>query len=253
MRIRLLRHATLVIQIGDTRLLIDPMLDPPGAQPPVAETPNPRPNPLVPLPVDPLEAVAGVSAILVTHLHGDHFDRTALGVVPRDRPILCQPRDQMMFVRAGLQATVVNEPVEIGGVRVSRTTGQHGTGAIGQEMGDSSGYVIAADGEPTLYVAGDTVWCPEVEEAIATHDPAVIVVNAGAARFIQGDPITMDVPDVVATCNAAPDAVIVAVHMEAMNHCGLGRAGLRTAIDAAGLAGRVATPADGETLELSYS
>ncbi len=40
--------------------------------------------------------------------------------------------------------------------------------------------------------------------------------------------------------------------MEAMNHCGLGRTALRTAIDAAGLTDRVATPADGETLELSF-
>jgi hypothetical protein len=62
----------------------------------------------------------------------------------------------------------------------------------------------------------------------------------------------MDVPDVIATCNAAPDALIVAVHMEAMNHCGLDRAGLRAGMDAAGLTARVATPADGETLELSF-
>lgn len=252
MRIRLLRHATLLVQIGETRLLVDPMFDPPGTQPPVPETPNPRPNPLVPMAGQPLEAVNGIAAILVSHLHGDHFDRTALGVVPRDKPILCQPRDQAMFIRAGLQSTVVNEPVEIGGVTITRTTGQHGTGAIGQEMGDSSGYVLAADGEPTIYIAGDTVWCPEVEQAIATHEPAVIVVNAGAARFIHGDPITMDVPDVIATCKAAPDALVVAVHMEAMNHCGLTRAGLRKAMDEAGLSGRVATPADGETLELSF-
>ena len=252
MRIRLLRHATLLVQVGDTRLLIDPMLDPPGTQPPVPETPNPRPNPLVDLPVPPLDVVAGVSATLVTHLHGDHFDCTALGMVPRDRPVLCQPRDQPMFVRAGLQATAFDGTLELGDLRISRTTGQHGTGAIGKEMGDSSGYVIAADGEPTLYVAGDTVWCNDVQEAIATYQPAVIVVNAGAARFIHGDPITMDAPDVIATCNAAPDALVVAVHMEAMNHCGLDRAGLRAAIDAAGLTGRVATPADGETLELSF-
>lgn len=253
MRLRLLRHATLVVQTGDVRLLIDPMLDPVGTQPPVPETPDPRHNPLVGLPVEPLDAVAGISAVLVTHLHGDHFDRTALGVVPRDRPILCQPRDQPMFVRAGLQATVADGTLELGMVRITRTSGQHGTGAIGQEMGDSSGYVIAADGEPTLYVAGDTVWCPEVQDAITTHEPAVIVVNAGAARFIHGDPITMDVADVVATCNAAPDALIVAVHMEAMNHCGLTRAALRAAIANAGLDGRVATPADGETLELAFA
>lgn len=253
MRIRLLRHATLLVQFGDTRLLIDPMLDPVGTQPPVPETPNPRPNPLVDLPVPALDVVAGVSATLVTHLHSDHFDRTALGMVARDRPVLCQPRDQPMLVRAGLQAVTVDGTMELDGLRITRTGGQHGTGAIGREMGDVSGFVIAADGEPTLYVAGDTVWCQEVEDAIAAHEPNVIVVNAGAARFIHGDPITMDIPDVLATCTAAPDALVVAVHMEAVNHCGLDRAALLAAVDAAGMAGRVSTPADGETLELSFS
>jgi L-ascorbate metabolism protein UlaG (beta-lactamase superfamily) len=253
MRLRLLRHATLVVQFGDTRLLIDPMFDPVGSQPPVPETPNPRPNPLVPLPIEPLEAVAGVSATLVSHLHSDHFDRTALGVVSRDRPVLCQPRDQPMLGRAGLPAHVVDGATTVGEVTITRTGGRHGTGAIGQEMGDVSGFVLAADGEPTVYVAGDTIWCDEVATALTAHEPAVVVVNAGAARFIHGDPITMDVPDVLAVCEAAPEALVVAVHMEALNHCGLTRSALRAAVDAAGVSARVAIPADGETLELSFS
>jgi len=252
MRIRLLRHATLLIETGGHRLLVDPMLGPQGSQPPVPETPNPRPNPIVPLPVTPLDAVSGISAVLVTHLHGDHFDAPALGVVPRDRPVLCQPRDLQMFVRAGLAPTAIEGTLDLEGIAITRTGGRHGTGAIGQEMGEVSGYVLRSPGEPSLYVAGDTIWCDEVAAAIAEHAPDVIVVNAGAARFIHGDPITMDADDVVATCRAAPDALVVAVHMEAMNHCGLDRSGLRAAVAAAGLDGRVATPADGETLELTF-
>jgi L-ascorbate metabolism protein UlaG (beta-lactamase superfamily) len=253
MRIRLLRHATLLVETGGRRFLVDPLLGPAGSQPPVPETPNPRPNPLVGLPMQPLDTVAGISATLVTHLHSDHFDQTALGVVPRDRPVLCQPRDHEMLLRAGLSARVVDPEVDADGVRITRTGGRHGTGAIGAEMGEVSGFVLTADGEPTLYIAGDTIWCEEVEDAIAAHGPDVIVVNAGAAQFVHGDPITMDVRDVVATCNAAPDALVVAVHMEAINHCLLTRDGLRAALAAAGLEGRVLTPADGETLELSFS
>lgn len=253
MRIRLLRHATLLVETAGQRFLVDPLLGPAGSQPPIPETPNPRPNPLVGLPVEPLNAVSGISATLVTHLHPDHFDQSALGVVPRDRPVLCQPRDHEMFIRAGLTTRVVGDPLDLDGVRIARTGGRHGTGAIGAEMGDVSGFVLAADGEPTLYIAGDTIWCEEVQEAITTHSPDVIVVNAGAARFVQGDPITMDVPDVVATCNAAPEALVVAVHMEAINHCLLTRDDLRAGVASAGLDGRVLTPADGETLELSFS
>ena len=174
MRLRLLRHATLLVESGGIRLLVDPMLSPAGSQPPVDETPNPRPNPLVELPGTPLDAVAGIGATLVSHLHSDHFDRQALGVLPRDVPVLCQPRDQPMLARAGLPARVVDEPVELAGVRIARTGGRHGTGAIGVEMGDVSGFVIAAEGEPTLYVAGDTIWCDEVAAAIAEHEPVSV-------------------------------------------------------------------------------
>jgi len=108
--------------------------------------------------------------------------------------------------------------------------------------------VLRAGGEPTLYVAGDTVWCPEVEEAITVHSPDWIVVNAGGARFLHGGTITMEAGDVVAVAGAAPAARIVAVHMEAINHCLESRAALSRALEAAGVADRVHVPADGERL-----
>ena len=74
MRVRLVRHATLSVELAGRRLLVDPMLDEPGARPPVANTANDLRNPLVPLPVPVAEVVDGVDAVLVTHLHADHLD-----------------------------------------------------------------------------------------------------------------------------------------------------------------------------------
>ena len=59
MRIQLIRHATCAIQYGDRRLLLDPMLSDPGAMPPTNNTPNPRSNPLVPLPIPATEVLSG--------------------------------------------------------------------------------------------------------------------------------------------------------------------------------------------------
>jgi hypothetical protein len=56
----------------------------------------------------------------------------------------------------------------------------------------------------------------------------------------------MGVADVVQVCHAAPDAIVVAVHMEAVNHCVLSRAGLRAGLDRAALTSRVQIPRDGE-------
>lgn len=61
----------------------------------------------------------------------------------------------------------------------------------------------------------------------------------------------MDVPDVAAVCEHAPDALGVAVHMEAGNHCVLTREGLRATLAKQGLDGRMAIPNGGETIGVS--
>ena len=75
------------------------------------------------------------------------------------------------------------------------------------------------------------------------------LVNAGGARFNIGDPITMTAYDVVKVCRKAPQAKIIAVHMEALNHCLLSRAALRSHLEQEELSEQVFIPLDGETLE----
>jgi L-ascorbate metabolism protein UlaG (beta-lactamase superfamily) len=225
------------------------MLDPAGARPPIADTPSPRPNPLVELPQTTAELVDGLDAVLVTHLHQDHLDDAAVRVLDPRLPLACQPPDEGALRERGFtDVRPVAGGIDLCGIGVARTAGRHGTGRIGEAMGPVSGYVLRAPGEPVLYVAGDTIWCDEVEDALAEHGPDVVVVNAGAARFLEGDPIVMDAEGVVETARAAPRATVVAVHLEALNHCPLTRAELRAAVDEAGVGDRVAIPADGETL-----
>ncbi len=252
MRLTLLRHATLRLETGGHVLLVDPMLDAPGARAPVRGTPQERPNPLVPLPVSVREAVEGVDAALVTHTHVDHLDAAGVtALIPLGVPVFCQPEDLDDLGQLGLDLRPLprGEPVEWEGLTIHRTGGRHGREeAMVQGLGPVSGFVVAAGGEPTVYVAGDTVWCPEVAEAIEAHRPDVIVVNAGGARFLEGGTVTMEAADVAAVAEAAPGARVVAVHMEAINHCLETRADLAAALGADGAGGRVAIPADGESV-----
>jgi len=102
----------------------------------------------------------------------------------------------------------------------------------------------------TLYVAGDTIWNVEVERAIARYAPDVIVLNAGMATVIGLDPIIMGPADVLAVHRAAPNATLIASHMEAVNHCILSRADLRAFSKRDGYQQRLLIPADGETLAI---
>jgi L-ascorbate metabolism protein UlaG (beta-lactamase superfamily) len=240
MRLRLIRHATLLVRLAGHCLLVDPMLDPAGARPPVPDTPNQVPNPLVELPEPAEVVVQGLTALLITHLHQDHLDATAVALAPKDVPVFCAPGDEEALREHGFaDVRPVADAVDWDGIRIARTGGVHG------RLGPTSGFVVVAAGEPVLYVAGDTVWCDEVRAALDEHTPDVAVVNAGGARFVDSDPIVMTVDDVVATARHAPAARVVAVHLEAINHCLETRADLHQRLHEENLTDQVTVPEDG--------
>ena len=252
MQLRLLRHATSVLWVNGVRILIDPMLSRAGAMDPVQDAADGRRIPLVELPLDDdalLQLIRRLDGVLVTHLHRDHFDPRAAEILPKTLPIFCQPPDADRLAQLGFQTLVpIETDHEWRGIRIARTGGRHGTGEIGERMGTVSGFVLRVPGEPSLYLAGDTIWCGEVEASIVGLWPDVIVVNAGAAQFKSGGPITMTAEHVVRVCRAAPHATVVAVHMGALNHCLLSRADLGSALDEAGVLEQVWIPANGESL-----
>jgi L-ascorbate metabolism protein UlaG (beta-lactamase superfamily) len=230
-------------------LMVDPMLDEAGARPAVQNSPNPRPNPLIALPAPAAEILQGVEAVLVTHTHSDHWDTTAGKLLAKGLPMFGQAPDEAKFRALGFTAVQsIQDAATWQGIEISRTGGQHGTGEIGKAMAPVSGFVLRAKGEPAVYLAGDTIWCSEVEQALSRFSPMIIVLNAGGARFLEGDPITMTADDVIEVCKAAPRAQVIAVHMEAINHCLLTREDLAFQLEAARVQEQVRIPIDGECI-----
>jgi L-ascorbate metabolism protein UlaG (beta-lactamase superfamily) len=236
MQITLIRNATLLLEIGGRRVLVDRALDEPGARPPVQNTADQRRNPLVPLPFPAEHVLRDLDGVLVTHLHRDHFDETGERLLPRTLPVFCQPSDRDRLLAAGLDVRPVYDELNWDGMRIARTGGRHSLDPkVEGDLGPVSGFVF-----DQLYLTSDSVWCAEVATAIRRWRPAVAVVNAGAARFLNSGPISMTSEDVFQVAARVP--TVIAVHLEAMNHCSLTRTRLR------GVLPGVLVPEDGETL-----
>ena len=135
MHLRLIRNATLRLELGGRHLLVDPMLDPAGARPPVEGSEDDRRNPLVELPEPAEVVVAGLDAVLITHLHRDHFDAAAAELLPKDLPVFCQPEDREALAAYGFtDLRPVDRSADFDGIAITRVArparlGRRGRGA----------------------------------------------------------------------------------------------------------------------------
>ncbi|GGD50548.1 MBL fold metallo-hydrolase [Paenibacillus nasutitermitis] len=248
MKIQLVRHATLWLKYAGVTFLIDPMFSDKEVNPPIANSGDERRNPLVPLP-GTLDHWLAPDAILVTHLHRDHWDEAAAQLLPKSSVIFCQPGDKNSISSSGFSNIAeIHTTASYQGVTIHRTGGQHGTGEIGRKMGQVSGFVLQADGEPTLYIAGDTIWCEDVKHALDTYKPDTTIVNAGGAKFVIGDAITMDENDLIELVQYASYTRVIAVHMNTINHCMVTRDVLRSRLSEENLLAQVDIPEDGDWL-----
>ncbi len=255
MKLTLIRHATLQIELAGQRLLVDPMLAEPQTYRSLTLGASAQRNPTAPLPCD-VESLLQADAALVTHSHFDHFDSAAQARLSKQLPLFCQPADQTRFQARGFERVIPidHSPFAWDRLQLFRTDGSHGRGLVGRAMGRVSGFVLKAEHEPVVYIAGDTIWCPAVQAALEKYRPDVVVVNAGAAQFNLGTPITMTAQDVVQVCQAAPQAgatacAVIAVHMDAVNHCRVTRRMLAEHVSKAGVGQRVFIPYDGQVIE----
>lgn len=249
MHIQLIRNATMRITYAGHLILADPYFAPKHSRPSLAQR---SPNPLVELPLPPEEIMHGIEMIIVTHLHGDHFDPVAQNLLPKELPLFCQPGDAEIIRSKGfLDVRPVADTVTWQGITITRVAARHGSSApVLGDMGHGSGYVFQAENDPLVYWCGDTVWYEAPQATLRQFTPDVILTHSGGAVWgPEKELIIMDAAQTIAVCETAPRATVLAIHMEALDHCTTSRADLREAATRAGVANRVVVLADGETWE----
>ncbi|TRO14185.1 MBL fold metallo-hydrolase [Ectopseudomonas mendocina] len=253
MKIQQLRNATIIVEFGQHRVLVDPMLARQGALPPLRLFGARQRNPLVELPVGARAALESVTHCLITHCqkgHFDHLDRAGTQWLrERQIPVICAPHDANHLRQRGLNVQPLlpehNLPGPFLGGHIRTVRCIHGRGVVGRLMEHGVGFLIEIPGEPSLYLAGDTLLTDEVRACVREHRPAVSVVPAGGARFDLGGDIIMGIDEVIEFTRLS-GAAVVANHLEAISHCPVSRMALAEAAASAQV--KLLIPEDGEVL-----
>ena len=254
MKITQIRNATILIEFGGFRFLVDPVLADKDSYPGFPGTYNDHLRwPKVGLPM-PISEIIDVDTVIVTHTHEDHLDEVAMEAIHKDMPVFAQHEDDSRLIRsAGFNdVRILTENSVLGGVSLIKVPGQHGSdkaiAAIGQRLGEVCGVIFKSGDEKTLYLAGDTIWNRYVEDTLLNYSPDVVILNSGDAQIPGLGSIIMNKEDVYKVFKAAPRATLIASHMDAVNHAALTRAELRDYSAKTGMIDRLLVPEDGKTL-----
>jgi L-ascorbate metabolism protein UlaG (beta-lactamase superfamily) len=215
-------NATTVLRLGDFTLLTDPAFGAAGSRVYLgygAWTTRLK-NPALQFgQLPPLDAV------LLSHLHGDHFDAAARLQLPHTLPIITTPqaerrlrRRRFLAVR-GLPTWECHEwdrgPQRL---RVTAVPGRHGPGVVDRLMPDVMGSVVELMVDQRcrlrLYITGDTLYGPHLAGIPRRFgDIDAMLIHLGGTRLL-GILLTMDGRQGVETTHLIRPGLTVPIHFD---------------------------------------
>lgn len=211
---------TLRFTYAGRTLLTDPTFDDPGEHPGPVTLRKTTP------PALPADEAGPVDVVLLSHdQHADNLDVAGRAFLARVPLVLSTPlaasRVEGVVGLEPWQRTTLPAVPGRPSVQVTAVPAQHGPVGCEPVSGPVTGFVLQAEGEPTVYVSGDNA-SVEVVGAIAARfdDVRVAVLFVGAAnvgRFGE-HPVTLDALRALAVARLLPQAVVVPVHAEGWAH-----------------------------------
>ncbi len=169
--------------------------------------------------------VPPLDCIVLSHLHGDHFDRVARRGLARSTPLLTTPHAARRLSRKGFTTTgldtwddhVLRRGAE--SLRVQSLPGVHARGLLGRVlppvMGSLLEYRAAGEGDPyRIYLSGDTLTGDHLDQ-VREHCPQidVAVLHLGGTRVLAAT-VTMDAAQGVDFLRRVRPRTAVPVHYD---------------------------------------
>ena len=210
-RLTYVGHATVLLELGGTRLLTDPVLRSRLAH---IRRIGPVPDP---------DVTRHIDAVLISHLHLDHLDVPSLRRLGADVPLLA-PRGAGGFLRrAGFSRVTelaAGETTGVADLEVTATQAEHQNRRrpVGGPVADAIGFDIR--GSRRIYFAGDTDLFPEMEKLRGGLDLALLPVWGWGSRIGPGH---LDPEAAARAVGLLRPRIAVPIHWGALASPGLAR------------------------------
>ena len=176
LRITWLGHSTVLVELGGMRLITDPLL-----RSRVAHLRR-----VVALPDE--STFAKLDAMLVSHIHCDHLDRTSLRRLSRSLRVVVPAGAAGLLRECGLSRVVeveVGDELKLGSLTIRATYAEHdgGRGPFGPNA-PAVGYIVA--GSQSVYFAGDTDLFDGMDRLAPDLDVALLPIAGWGPRLPAG-------------------------------------------------------------------
>jgi L-ascorbate metabolism protein UlaG (beta-lactamase superfamily) len=201
----------------------------------------------------PASALGSIDVVLLSHdQHEDNLDDAGRALLPQV-PLVLGTEDSAERI-PHITGLAPWQQHRVGDVVITAVPALHGPEGAEALTGVVTGFVLEAEGEPTVYVSGDNASVDLVRE-IAERFPAiaVAVLFTGAAnvgRFGDVD-LTLNARTALEAAEVLADAVIVPVHAEGWFHFSETRERLIGMFEHAGRGDRLRVLTPGERADIA--
>jgi L-ascorbate metabolism protein UlaG (beta-lactamase superfamily) len=205
-----------------------------------------------------LDDLPPIDLVVLSHLHGDHFDRLVARDLDKALPILTPPSAARALRAMGFGSargldTWESIEVEKGDarLRVTATPGRHGPRVIHELLPEVMGSVLDFPGpagrDLRVYISGDTLVYDELHE-IPRRYPGIDIalLHLGGTRIL-GVLVTMDARQGVEAIRIVMPKQVIPIHYDDYTAFKSPLSDFLREVERAGLSGKVRTLARGET------
>ena len=251
-------NATMLLRIGPFTLLTDPNFLRRGQRARLGY--GLRAKRLTDPALQPTQLPA-LDAILLSHMHGDHWDRYATEHLDRATPVVTTQEAAQRLGQRGFGATADLRPWQVHEVgrgsetlRITAVPGVHGPGPLARLLPPVMGSVLelVRDGEVAWrgYISGDTLRRPFLAEVLQRCGPLdVLIPHLGGTKAL-GVTVTMDGRQGADLVELLRPPMTVPVHYDDYDRFKSPLGDFVTEVQRRRLPGQLRTAVRGETISL---